>query len=188
MDTKGYNLSRKEILNGGYKWREGLITLKLSKHAQRRVEERILGELVIVPSMCRITKENLCSGRSGDGKSLTSVKIRLNYKKDQWMFLVICPWTGVVKTLYINYKNAKKEREARERQGIKEGECCVEEEYYEEVEGPGIEPRKWEISVGERFGKAGTGENVGILPVYMEETPSFLRRIWNSIREFPFFV
>lgn len=179
MDTKGYNLSRKEILNGGYKWREGLITLKLSKHAQRRVEERILGELVIVPSMCRITKENLCSGRSGDGKSLTSVKIRLNYKKDQWMFLVICPWTGVVKTLYINYKNAKKEREARERQGIKEGECCVEEEYHEE---------KGEISGTNSFREAGTGENVGILPVYMEETPSFLRRIWNSIREFPFFV
>lgn len=178
MDTKGYNLTRKEIIDG-YKWREGLIPLRLSKHAQRRIEERILGEFVIVPSICRITEGNICSGRSKDGKSLSSVKIRLDYKKDQWMYLVICPWTGVVKTLYINYKNAKKEREARERQGIKERECCVEEGYYEE---------KGEISGTDSFREAGTGENVGILPVYMEEKTTFLRRIWSSLREFPFFV
>ena len=178
MDTKGYNLSRKEILNGGYKWREGLITLKLSKHAQRRVEERILGELVIVPSICRITKENICSGRSKDGKSLTSVKIRLDYKKDQWMYLVICPWTGIVKTLYINYKNAKKEREARERQGIKEGECCIEEEYYEE---------KGEISGANSFREAGTGENVGILPRDMGRKKNWgkklFRNFWRIFRK-----
>jgi len=127
---EGRTISRKEILSGDYKWRGDLIPLVLSKHARRRVEERIDGEFIIVPSVARITKENICSGREKGGY-LTNVKIRLDYKRDKWMFLVICPATGVVKTLYINYKDAKKEEAARKKQGIEEG-CCVEIPYYEE--------------------------------------------------------
>jgi len=105
--TQGYKLSRKEIIDK-YRWREGLIPLSLSKHAKRRVEERVDGEFPIVPTMVRITEKNICSGRSDNGKKLSSVKIRLDYKNDKWMYLVICPNSGVVKTLYINYKDAKK--------------------------------------------------------------------------------
>ncbi len=126
------NLNRKEVLEGGYEYRTGLIPLILSKHAIRRIAERIDGEFIIVPSVARITKENICSGRTKDGKFLTNIKIRLDYKRDKWMYLVICPSSGVVKTLYINYKDAKKENEARERQGIEEEQACCEEAFSEE--------------------------------------------------------
>lgn len=91
---KGYSLTRKEIIDGGFRWREGLIKLSLSKHAKRRTEERVEGEFPIIPTVCRITKGNICSGRTKDGKTLNSVKVRLEYKRDKWMFLVICPWSG----------------------------------------------------------------------------------------------
>lgn len=122
VHTNGYKVTRKEILER-FKWREGLIPLSLSKHAQRRVEERVDGEFPIVPTVVRITRNNICSGRA-KGKKLTSIKIRLEYKEDKWMYLVICPNSGVVKTLYINYKDAKKN-------APKERECCVEEDYSE---------------------------------------------------------
>lgn len=131
--TREYN--RKEIIEG-FKWREGLIPLRLSLHAKRRIGERMLGEFVIVPTMCRITPKNVCSGRSKDGKRLLSIKVRLEYTRDKWLFLVICPDSGVVKTLYLNYKDAKKEKASSQRQGVEEG-CCVEEEI-------GIEGRAFE--------------------------------------------
>jgi len=133
IHTKECKLTRKEILAGGYKWREGLIPLSLSLHAKRRIEERVDGEFPIVPKICRITKENICSGRTKDGKHLSSVKIRLDYKKDKWMFLVICPGSGIVKTLFINYKNAKREQTIKEREGITEEICCIEEETFTEA-------------------------------------------------------
>lgn len=126
--TQSNNISRKEVLKA-YKWREGLIPLSLSNHALRRIEERVDGEFPIIPTVVRITRNNICSGRSKDGKKLTSVKLRLDYKRDKWMYLVICPNSGVVKTLYINYKDAKKEAVSRKKQGIKEKEACCEEAY-----------------------------------------------------------
>ena len=123
MSTKEY--SKREVISN-FKWRKGLIPLRLSNHAKRRVEERILGEFVIVPTVCRITENNICSGRSKDGKKLISVKIRLEYTKDKWLYLVVCPDSGVVKTLFLNYKDAKKEKASKERQGIEKG-CCVKE-------------------------------------------------------------
>lgn len=164
--TKGYNIPRKEVVER-FKWREGLIPLSLSNHAQRRVKERMLGEFIIVPTMCRITKENICSGRSKDGKHLSSVKIRLEYKKDMWLYLVVCPGSGVVKTLFINAKkNTYKERE-----------CCIEEDILEE---------KTQIT-GDNFERERrTGENVGILSNAMGQTKKknmlelWLSHIWRK--------
>lgn len=157
VPTNGYKVSRKEIL-AGFKWREGLIPLSLSKHAQRRVEERVDGEFPIVPTVVRITRNNICSGRA-KGKKLTSIKIRLEYKEDKWMYLVICPNSGVVKTLYINYKDAKKNTFAK---GNEATTTCCEE------------------------GDTPTGENsfkdVGILSEFMGETPSrkTLLELWAA--------
>lgn len=115
-------LTKEEILKG-YKWRGGLIPLTLSKHAQRRVEERVDGEFPIVPTMLRITEKNICSGRA-NGKRLISVKVKIDYKTDKWMYLIVCPNSGVVKTLYINYKDAKKNTF---KEGDKAVEACCEE-------------------------------------------------------------
>jgi len=172
MEQTGIKLSRKEVIDG-YKWREGLIPLVLSKHAQRRIEERVEGEFIIVPTVVRITKQNICSGRSKDGKKLSSVKIRLDYKNDKWMFLVVCPNSGVVKTLYINYKDAKKEQAARQRQGIEEGECCVEENYVEEG--------KAQDNGAIVTGTAGEGFNERVIYGDMvRKTPSF-RNLWGLL-------
>ena len=154
MDTYTKNYSRKEVIEK-FRWREGLIPLSLSKHAQRRIEERVDGEFPIVPTMCRITRENICSGRSKDGQRLSSVKIRLDYKKDKWMFLVICPSSGVVKTLYINFKDAKKERALKKKYEIKE-ECCIEEPYYDEKVPNKEETEECRANAG---GEGGRGYN-----------------------------
>lgn len=157
MET-GINISRKDIL-ANYKWREGLIPLSLSKHAKRRVEERVDGEFPIVPTVVRITRNNICSGR-GKGKKLTSVKIRLDYKTDKWMYLVICPNSGVVKTLYINYKDAKKNP-------FKKDECCSEEDSLKEetqVSGDNFEGERregWNAAIlSESVGEASSKETL----------------------------
>lgn len=123
-------LTRKEVIEN-YKWKEGLLDLRLSNHCRRRIEERVDGEFPIVPTMVRITEKNICSGRA-KGKKLTSVKIRLDYKADKWMYLIICPWSGVVKTLYINYKDVKKNSPFKGLKTSQEEEICCEEEAIKE--------------------------------------------------------
>ncbi len=122
-------VTRKDIIDG-YKWREGLIPLSLSNHAKKRAEERVDGEFPIVPKIVRITKNNICSGRAR-GKKLTNIKIRLDYKNDKWMYLVICPNSGVVKTLYVNYKDAKKNTFKKKSYHVET--CCEEEDINKDV-------------------------------------------------------
>lgn len=164
MEKIGTKLTRKEIINN-WKWREGMIPLLLSNHAKRRVEERMLGEFIIVPTVCRITKNNICSGRTLDGKKLSNIKIRLEYTKDKWLYLVICPGNGVVKTLYINYKDDKKNAPFERDKTVKKGEG-TEEECCED-EGAII------------TGTAGEGWNEGIVLRDLEEERSSFRNFWG---------
>lgn len=86
----------------------------------------------------------------------------------------------MVKTLYINYKDAKKERDIGERQGIKEGECCVEEEYYEK------EAQGGEANIS---GGGGEGFNAFIHAGVVEEAPEreemlgvWWKNIWGQFK------
>lgn len=169
LDTHLKEYSRKEII-GGMKWRKGLIPLIMSEHAKRRISERILGEFMVVPSVIRITENNICSGKGRNGK-LSSIKIRLDYSKDKWMFIVVCPNSGVVKTLYINYKDAKKEKALRKEANEKEN-CCIEETENFRTILPG---------------EGGRNENEEILHGNMEgegipRWKTLLRNFWRTIR------
>lgn len=163
-------LTRQEVLKG-YKWKEGLINLSLSNHCRRRIEERVDGEFPIVPTMVRITEKNICSGRA-KGKKLTSVKIRLDYKSDKWMYLIICPWSGVVKTLYINYKDVKKNAPFKGLKASQEEEVCCEEEAIKEktqIQGDNFERERR------------AGENVQDVPRDMGKTQGFWEKFFRSI-------
>lgn len=100
---------RKDII-GKIKYREGLIPLSYSNHAKQRLRERVDGELIVAPTVVRVTENNLSSGETKDGHRLTEACIRLDYKKDKWMFLVVRLGSGLVKTLWINDKKARKLR------------------------------------------------------------------------------
>lgn len=116
-------LRRDIILERGLKWREGLIPLSYSKHAKKRLSERVDGELIVCPSVLRITQENLYNGsiNNENSKRLTEVCVRLKYKQDKWMFVALVVGNGVVKSIWIENKFKKNDRETdslREEMGI----------------------------------------------------------------------
>lgn len=100
-------LSRKEIVAGEYKWREGLIPLLYSKHANKRLEERVNGELVVFPTVVRITMDNLYNGSVRNEKILIEACVRIDYKRDKWMFIALNIRSGVVKSIWIDEKRTK---------------------------------------------------------------------------------
>lgn len=106
-------LGRKEVLKGNYTYRKDLIPLKYSQHAQERLEERVEGELIVAPTMVRISNNNIYGGVK-KGKRLVEVVVRLDYKKDKWMFLAIVVAHGIVKTVWINDKRKRTNRKAEE--------------------------------------------------------------------------
>ena len=152
------NVGRREILEGNWKYRKDLIPLIFSLHAKKRMEERVEGQFMVVPTMARITKENICSGQA-IGDKLRAVKIRLDYSRHNWMFLVICPSSGVVKTLYIDGKKKapKKEQNSEENK----------------------------VSRTNRTGEAGRSKDEIILSGNMEKKSGWwsrtLRNIWRKI-------
>jgi len=87
---------------GKMKYRGDLITLLYSQHAKKRLWERS-GELIVAPTILRVTDTNIYSGE-WNGKKLTEACVRIEYKKSQWMFLVIILSSGLVKSLWINDK------------------------------------------------------------------------------------
>lgn len=100
---------RKDIV-GKMKYRQGFIPLLYSQHAKERLQERVEGELIVAPTTVQITDRNIYSGETKDNKKLTQACIRLDYKKDKWMFLVVILGSGIVKSLWINDKKARKIR------------------------------------------------------------------------------
>lgn len=97
---------RKDII-GQIKYRKGFIFLLYSNHAKERLQERVNGELIVAPTQIQVTDNNIYSGETNDNKKLTQACIRLNYKTDKWMFLVVVLRSGVVKSLWINDKKRK---------------------------------------------------------------------------------
>ncbi len=100
---------RKEII-GKIKYRQGFISLLYSDHAKERLLERVDGELIVAPTVVQITDNNIYSGETYDNKKLTQACIRLDYKQDKWMFLVVVLGNGVVKSLWINDRKTGKIR------------------------------------------------------------------------------
>jgi hypothetical protein len=92
-------LCRSELLGGAYQWPGHWIQLRWSAHARKAIEERGLAQNSI-PTVVRISKDNIYSGRTEDGKTLNSVVIGLKYSYRRFLFLALDPVTGTLKTLW----------------------------------------------------------------------------------------
>ncbi len=100
-------LTRKQILRGNFVYPSDLVKLYPTKHFIDRLDERGLG-LDCIPTLVRVTKDNIHSGKSDDGKKLDSVVIRLVYSTSKYIFLAINPFDGGLKTLWFRDKLNRK--------------------------------------------------------------------------------
>ncbi len=96
-------LTRTQILNGKYIYPSDLVKLHPTKHFIDRLEERGLG-LDCIPTLVRVTKDNIHSAKTEDGKQLNSVVVRLAYSATRYIFLAFNPFDGYVKTLWFRDK------------------------------------------------------------------------------------
>jgi len=109
-------LNRNEILLKKLKWREGLIPLSYSRHAKTRLSERVDGELIVAPTVLRVTKDNLYNGSIVNTEStrLKEACVRLDYKQDKWMFVALVLGNGAVKSIWVESKFKKNDRKTTE--------------------------------------------------------------------------
>lgn len=105
------NLSRTQIIKEGYKYPTGLIRLKPTKHFLSRLYERNVG-ISCVPTLVRVTEDNIHSGKTQDGITLSSVVIRLKYKIDTYVYLCFNPFDAGAKSIWFEkirtWKSTKK--------------------------------------------------------------------------------
>lgn len=92
-------LTRTQIVEGRYIYPSELVKLIPTKHFMARLEERGLG-LDVIPTVVRVTRDNIHSGKTEDGHTLKSVVVRLKYTERSFIFLAMNPFDGAVKTLW----------------------------------------------------------------------------------------
>lgn len=92
-------LMRHELVKGNFKYPTDLIKLYPTKHCVERLEQRGVG-LDCLPTLVRVTKNNIHSGKSIDGQTLHSVVIRIDYNIYKYLFLCFNPFDGGLKTLW----------------------------------------------------------------------------------------
>lgn len=96
-------LTRTQILKGNYVYPNDLVKLRPTKHFLDRLEQRGIG-VDCIPTLVRVTKDNIHSGKTEDGKELVSVVVRLKYTKYRYVFLAFNPFDGAIKTLWFKDK------------------------------------------------------------------------------------
>lgn len=99
-------LTRTQILKGDYVYPSEMVKLRMSKHFIQRLEERSVG-LACIPSMVRVTKDNIHSAKTEEGKELTSVVVRIKYSSSQYLFLCFNPFDGQLKTLWFRRRDGR---------------------------------------------------------------------------------
>lgn len=134
-------LNRNEILLKKLKWREGLIPLSYSRHAKTRLSERVDGELIVAPTVLRVTRDNLYNGSIVNTEStrLKEACVRLDYKQDKWMFVALVLGNGAVKSIWVESKFKKNDRKTTE---LREEVGIVQESVEEKTSQ---KSSKWEI-------------------------------------------
>jgi hypothetical protein len=105
-------LTRTQILERNLPFPSDLVKLIPTKHFLARLEERGLG-LDIIPTMVRVTKDNIHSGKTEDGKTLRSVVVRLKYNATKYIFLAFNPNDGGLKTLWFRERRTNGSRRRR---------------------------------------------------------------------------
>lgn len=97
------DLTRSQIVRGNFSFPSDLVKLKPTRHFIDRLEERGIG-LDCIPTLVRVTKDNIHSAKTDDGEKLRSVVVRLNYNKSKFIFLCFNPFDGALKTMWFREK------------------------------------------------------------------------------------
>ena len=94
-----------EIVEKKYQYRKDYFQLDYSKHALDRIRERTNGGLLLYPRNIRITEQNIVKGLIQEGRNyLFKVVIKLEFKKDTDIYLVIIPAIPLCQTVYFDKK------------------------------------------------------------------------------------
>lgn len=106
-------LTRTQLLKGKYLYPTDLISLRPTNHFNNRIEERGVG-LFCIPTKVRITPNNIYSGKTYDGKRLSSVVVRLKYSSREYLFICFNPWDAAAKSLWFEpIRNERSKRNNR---------------------------------------------------------------------------
>lgn len=74
------------------------------------MKERDIG-LHLIPTMVKITKDNIYCARTEDGKQFESVVVRLPYNRHRYVYLAFSPSDGALRTLWFKDKKNASTRE-----------------------------------------------------------------------------
>lgn len=124
-------LTRTQILQGNFDYPDTLVILKPTKHFLWRLGERGIG-INCIPTLVRVTRDNIHSGKTEDGRTLNSVVVRLNYTYHKWLFLVINPYDGGLKTLWFREKKRRVSEDRRRRDGEETSQPPVQDDRRED--------------------------------------------------------
>ena len=91
-----------------------MVNLIPTKHFIERSKERSLG-LSSIPTKVRVTKKNIHSGKSEDGRNLASVVVKLNYSTRKYIFLAFNPNDGGLKTVWLRERRKDGNRRRKRR-------------------------------------------------------------------------
>lgn len=94
-----------------YQWPDDFIRVWPTVHSINRLTERGLG-LEFIPNYVKMTPTNVHAAEMNDSNKLKSVVIKLLYGRYKWLFLVINPRDGAIKTIWfrdrkVNYGNRR---------------------------------------------------------------------------------
>lgn len=102
---------RNAILESDMKYRRGWVRLIYTDHALQRVQERMKGDKELYPRMLNISHLNINRGYSYDGKYMHKVVVRQEFNADEWIFLVVLPGKGLVKSVWFEQKSMTKKEQ-----------------------------------------------------------------------------
>jgi hypothetical protein len=104
-------LTRAQILAGQYEYPEDFVNLLPTTHFWDRVQERAEG-ILNIPTVVKVTRDNIYSAKTRDGKRLHSVVIKLKYSDYRFIYLCFNPFDGGLKTAWFR-ETVKKIRDDR---------------------------------------------------------------------------
>ncbi len=99
---------------------EDFVQLGYTTHARSRLVERTSGQIIVAPTLVRVTEKNTMDIETMDGL-ITNCTISIDYKRNTKMFLCLSmryPNFATVKTVY--FKNAKKKHKTIKENTYKE--------------------------------------------------------------------
>lgn len=96
-------LTKEQVLAGGYHYPKTTIPLIPTNHVLRRIKERGV-DYHQIPKYVNVTRDNIHSAKTYDGISIQSVVIKMIFDSENYLFLVLNPFDGGLKSAWLRSK------------------------------------------------------------------------------------